>query len=113
MSVAAIEFSRLAKQVEAYNTAQRDLHNLVNKWDGLTSTERRTRKQVEEVVSVVEGAAILLAQAITDAIPSSRAGGGGGDDEGGDGGAERAPREGAPFVWTALRYARDPGPSGI
>ena len=82
-----LEFSRLAKQVEAYNSAQRDLHNLINKWDGLTSTERRTRKQVEEVVGTVEGAAILIATALTDAIPSGKRGGseeGGEEGEGGE-----------------------------
>ena len=30
-------------QVEAYNTAERDIHNLLNRWDSMTRTERRTR----------------------------------------------------------------------
>merc|ERR1711988_1307982 len=75
-----LEFSRLPKQVEAYNTAQRDLHNLINDWDGMTRTERRTRQTITQVVSTVENAMALVAVALTDAIPSSRAKADGGDD---------------------------------
>ena len=38
----SIEFSNLTKQVEAYNAALRDLHNLMNDWEAKTRTERRT-----------------------------------------------------------------------
>ena len=74
VSIAAVcksfaEFARLEKQVEAYNTAQRDIHNLINKWDGMTRTERRSRKTVTEVVETVENAMLLVAIALTDIIP--------------------------------------------
>jgi len=68
-----IEFSRLDKQVEAYNTSQRDIHNLINEWDGMTRTERRTRQTITKVVGTVESAMTLVAIALTDAIPSSQA----------------------------------------
>jgi hypothetical protein len=80
-----LEFSRLAKQVEAYNTAQRDLHNLFNDWDSMTRTERRTRATIAKVVGTVEIAQILIAISLTDAIPSGQQGGGGGGDADGDG----------------------------
>ena len=68
-------------QVEAYNSAQRDLHNLINDWDGMARTERRTRQTITHVVSTVENAMALVAIALTDAIPSSQAKADGGDDE--------------------------------
>ena len=76
-----VEFSRLEKQVEAFNQAQRDIHNLINKWDGLTRTERRTIKCMQEVVGTVENAMLAVAIALTDANPLSQ----GGADGGGDG----------------------------
>jgi len=76
---AFIEFSRLDKQVEAYNSAQRDLHNMINKWDGMTRTERRTRSTITEVTETVESAMMLVATALTDAIPGQGTKGGGGD----------------------------------
>ena len=78
-----IEFSRLSKQVEAYNSAQRDLHNLINKWDGMTRTERRTRSTITEAVTTVENAMTLVAVALTDAMPGQ--GTNDGNDEDGDG----------------------------
>ena len=84
-----LEFSRLAKQVEAYNTAQRDLHNLFNDWDSMTRTERRTRATVAKVVGTVETAMILIAIAVTDAIPSGQQGGGDGDGDGEEEGEDK------------------------
>ena len=73
-------------QVEAYNTAERDIHNLLNRWDSMTRTERRTRATIQEVVSTVENALELISIALTDAIPSSKQGEGGeGADVDGDG----------------------------
>ena len=69
-----LEFSRLAKKVEAYNSAQRDLHNLMNVWDGMTRTERRTRATIQMVVGTVENAHQLVAISLTDAVPSSQQG---------------------------------------
>merc|ERR1719502_1479398 len=69
-----LEFSRLAKQVEAYNTAERDIHNMINRWNSMTRTERRTRATIQEVVSTVENAMELIAISLTDAIPSSKQG---------------------------------------
>ena len=80
-----LEFSRLAKQVEAYNTAEKDIHNMINRWNSMTRTERRTRATIQEVVSVVEGAMELIAISLTDAIPSAKESAGGGEDEEGDG----------------------------
>ena len=77
-----LEFSRLSKQVEQYNAAQRELHNLINKWDGMTRTERRKRGTIEEVVGKVEEAMLGVAQALTDAIRSDQSGDGGGDGDG-------------------------------
>ena len=77
-----MEFSRLSKQVEAFNSAQRDLHNMINDWDGMTRTERRTRSTVQQVVGTTENAMALVAIALTDSIPSTQSGGGGDDEEG-------------------------------
>lgn len=84
-----LEFSRLAKQVEAYNSAQRDLHNLINEWDGMTRTERRTRATIGKVVTTVEGAMTLVAISLTDAIPSGEAKDGGGEEDGDEQGEEK------------------------
>ena len=65
-----MEFSNIAKQVEAFNTALRDVHTLFNEWDGLTRTERRTRQTIKKVVGTVEGAMALVATALTDALPT-------------------------------------------
>ena len=51
-----MEFSNIRKQVEAYNTALRDVHNLMNEWDGLTRTERRTRQRIRQAVETIETA---------------------------------------------------------
>jgi len=75
-----IEFSRLGKQVEAFNAAQRDLHNLINKWDGMTRTERRTRSTIMEVVGTVEKSMELVAVALTDVMPGQGLSDGGDDD---------------------------------
>jgi hypothetical protein len=66
-----LEFSRLPKQVEAFNQAQREIHNLFNKWDGMTKTARRTRQTITEVVGTVEREMINVAVSLTDAVPSS------------------------------------------
>jgi hypothetical protein len=66
-----LEFSRLPKQVEAFNQAQREMHNLFNKWDGMTKTARRTRQTITEVVGTVEREMINVAVSLTDAVPSS------------------------------------------
>ena len=66
-----LEFSRLPKQVEAFNQAQREMHNLFNKWDGMTKTARRTRQTITEVVGTVEREMINVAVSLTDAMPSS------------------------------------------
>ena len=80
-----LEFSRLSKQVEQYNAAQRDLHNLINEWDGMTRTERRRRDTIKKVVGTVENAMLMVAQALTDAIRSDQAGESGGEEGDGDG----------------------------
>jgi len=76
-----LEFSRLQKQVEAYNQSHRELYNLFNAWDGMTSTERRTRPIITQVVSTVENAVLFVAIALTDAIPSTQGGGGDGEED--------------------------------
>ena len=77
-----MEFSRLSKQVEAYNKSMRDIHNLINSWDGMTATERRTRQTITTVVGTVEQAMLFVAMALTDAIPSGQSGGDGDGEEG-------------------------------
>jgi len=74
-----LEFSNLPKQVEAYNTAFTSVHNLLNRWDGLTRTERRNGKTIKQVVTTVEQAMQLVAIALTDALPAQD------DSEDGDG----------------------------
>jgi hypothetical protein len=61
-----MDFTNISKQVEAYNTALRNVHNLMNEWDGLTRTERRTRKTITKVVGTVETAMLDVAVAITN-----------------------------------------------
>ena len=77
-----LEHTRVGKKVEAYNAAQRDLHNMINWWEGMTSTERRTSKSVKIVVTTVEGAMQLVAISHTDAIPFDQMGGGQDGEEG-------------------------------
>ena len=74
-----LEFSSLEKQVEGYNSAINAIHNMLNKWESMTRTQRRTNATVKMVVSTVEDAMNLVAVAITDALP------GGEDDEEGEG----------------------------
>jgi len=71
----AIEFTRLDKQVETYNKSQRELHNLLNQWDGMTRTERRTRSTIKQVVGTVETAMLNVAMALTDAMLTGTEGG--------------------------------------
>jgi hypothetical protein len=86
-----LEFSRLAKQVEAYNQGQRELHTLINEWDSLTSTERRTSARRQKIVSTVETAHQRIAEAITDASATGEGGEGGGEGDGdGEGEGEAA-----------------------
>ena len=63
------EFSRLEKQVEAYNAALREVHSMMNEWDGKTRTERRTRQTIAAVVGTVEAAMEGVAIALTDGTP--------------------------------------------
>lgn len=81
-----IEFSRLSQQVEAYNAAQREIHNMINQWDGMTRTQRRTRTTITNVVTTVETAFLGVCAALTDAVPGQAFGMGGGEDEGSDDG---------------------------
>ena len=67
------EFSRLEKQVEAYNAALREVHSMMNEWDGKTRTERRTRQTIAAVVGTVETALEGVAIALTDGTPVSAA----------------------------------------
>ena len=80
------DFANLSKQVESYNAALRDVHNLMNDWDSKTSTERRTHQAITQMVSTVENSLQLVAMALTDAQPSSMGSqeGEDGDGEGGD-----------------------------
>ena len=78
-----MDFANLSKQVEAYNAALRDIHSMMNDWDGKTSTERRTQKVVTYVVGTVETSLLNVAIALCDAQPTA-ASGEGGDEEGGD-----------------------------
>ena len=64
-----IEFSRLNQQVEAYNSAQRNIHNMINAWDGMTRTQRRTRKTITQVVQTVETALLTVTTGMTDSTP--------------------------------------------
>ena len=65
--------------------AERDIHNLINGWDSMTRTERRTRATIQNVVGTVEMSMELIAISKTDAIPMAKQAEGGGDDEDGDG----------------------------
>ena len=78
------DFANLAKQVESYNAALRDVHNCMNDWDSKTSTERRTHQAITQMVGTIEGALTVVAIALTDAQPSSAAAQEGEDGEGGD-----------------------------
>ena len=73
-----MDFTNLGKQVEAYNTAVNNLHNLVNEWDGKTRTERRTRQTVTKVVGVTEEAWLNVGVALTNGTLTGSAA----DDEG-------------------------------
>ena len=75
-----MDFTNLTKQVEAYNQAINNVHNLVNDWDSKTSTERRTSQTVGQVVGVTEEAWMLVALALTNGSPTGQAGGGDGDE---------------------------------
>jgi hypothetical protein len=77
----AIEFTRLDKQVETFNNSQRELHNLLNQWDGMTRTERRTRSTIKQVVGTVETAMLNVAMALTDGMLTGAGGGGDGEEE--------------------------------
>ena len=83
-----IDFANLSKQVEAYNTALRDLHTVINEWDGMTRTERRTRQTVGKIVNATEGSMLSVAIALTNGRPTGTNGGGGGEEEG-EGGEEK------------------------
>ena len=83
-----MDFANLSKQVEAYNTALREVHNMMNEWDGKTRTERRTRQTITQVVGTVEMALQAVAMALTDAQPTKSEGG-----EGDDGGEEEKKEE--------------------
>jgi len=78
------DFANLEKQVEAYNTALREVHNMMNEWDGKTRTERRTRQVITAVVGTVENQMINVAMAICNAQATA-----GGDDGDGDGDDEK------------------------
>ena len=73
-----IDFTNLSKQVEAYNGALRDIHNVMNEWNGKTRTERRTRQTVTKVVGTVELQLSNVAIALTNGMPT----GGDAEDEG-------------------------------
>ena len=76
------DFANLEKQVEAYNTALRGVHGMLNDWDGKTRTERRTRQVITAVVGTVESQMTNVAMALTDAAaPDSEEGGEGEDAE--------------------------------
>ena len=82
-----IDFTNLTKQVEAYNTALTNLHNIVNEWDGKTRTERRTRQVITQVVGTVENAMTNVAIALCDgaqAAPGGKKDDGDGEGEGDD-----------------------------
>ena len=61
-----MDFTNITKQVEAYNAAISNLHNLVNEWNGKTRTERRTRQTMTKVVGVTEEAWLSVAIALTN-----------------------------------------------
>ena len=64
--------------------ALREVHAMMNEWDGKTRTERRTRKTITRVVRVVETAMNNVAIALTNGQPTGSTGDGGegdGEDE--------------------------------
>jgi len=67
-----LEFSNLSKQVEAYNMAINQVHNMMNAWDSMTRTERRRSQTVKLVVGTIESALQIVAVALTDALPSGQ-----------------------------------------
>ena len=73
-----IDFTNLSKQVEAYNAALRDIHNVMNEWNGKTRTERRTRQTVTKMVGTVEIGMSNVAVALTNGMPTGDTG----EDEG-------------------------------
>ena len=75
------DFANLEKQVESYNTALREVHGMLNDWDGKTRTERRTRQVISSVVGTVEGHMTNVAVALCDAQPDNA----GGEEEEGEG----------------------------
>ena len=82
-----IEFSRLSQQVEAYNSAQRNIHNMINAWDGMTRTQRRTRKTITQVVQTVEAALLIVTTGMTDSTPGQAFAMGGEEEGEGEGAA--------------------------
>ena len=66
-----LEFSKLGKQVEAYNLGIGMIQSMLNEWDRMTRTERRTRQTIAKVVNAVEGALNLVAIALTDSLPTA------------------------------------------
>ena len=68
--------------MEAYNIAVNMCHNVMNKCDSMTSTERRKRQTIKMVVETTEDALGIVAAALTDALPGGK---GGEDEEEGDG----------------------------
>ena len=73
-----LDFTNLGKQVEAYNNALQEVHNVMNEWNGKTRTERRTRQTVTQVVGTVELGITNVAIALTNGMPT----GASADDEG-------------------------------
>ena len=67
-----LEFSNLTKQVEGYNLALNMCHNLLNDWDRMTRTERRTSQTIRLMVGTVELAMDNVAAALTDALPGGQ-----------------------------------------
>ena len=80
-----MDYSNLSKQVEAYNGALRDVHNITSEWDGMTRTERRTGKAMTKMVEIVESALLRVGIAETNGelttLSTSTSDGGGGDGE--------------------------------
>jgi len=81
MARSFLEFSNLGKQVEAYNMAVNQCHNLMNEWDAMTRTQRRTSKTIKMVVGTIEGAFAIVAAALTDALPGGNKDDGDGEDD--------------------------------
>ena len=81
-----IDFTNLNKQVEAYNEALRNTHNVMNEWGGKTRTERRTRATVTSVVGTVEAGMMAVALALTNGSLTGAEEEGEGEGEEGDDG---------------------------